>query len=49
MNYLSVVIAGVSAFILGWLWHGPLFGKIWMRLSGETMPEVITPEMKKKI
>lgn len=34
INYLAVGVAGVSAFILGGLWYGPLFGKAWQRLSG---------------
>lgn len=28
-----------SAFVVGWLWYGPLFGKLWMKLNG------FTPEM----
>lgn len=34
VNYLAVAVAGISAFILGGLWYGPLFGKAWQRLSG---------------
>lgn len=49
MNYLPVIVAGVAAFAFGWLWHGPLFGKVWMQLMGITMPETMTPEMKKKM
>jgi energy-converting hydrogenase Eha subunit B len=29
----AVVVAAVAAFIIGFLFHGPLFGKIWMRLA----------------
>ena len=34
VNYLAVVVAAVVGFIIGFLWHGPLFGKTWLRLSG---------------
>lgn len=36
MNYLAIVVAAVAAFAIGFLWHGPLFGKTWIRLSGMT-------------
>jgi hypothetical protein len=29
INWLSVIIAAVSAFMVGGLWYGPLFGKAW--------------------
>ncbi|QOL24735.1 DUF1761 domain-containing protein [Thalassotalea sp. LPB0316] len=32
VNYLAVIVAAVSSFILGGLWYSPaLFGKAWMR------------------
>lgn len=37
VNWIAVIAAGVSAFVLGGLWYGPLFGKAWARLNG--MPE----------
>jgi hypothetical protein len=37
VNWLAVVAAALSAFVLGGLWYSPLlFGKIWMRASGVT-------------
>ncbi len=37
VNYLAVLAAAVSAFLLGGLWYSPvLFGKAWMRLTGIT-------------
>lgn len=29
------VLAALSAFVLGGLWYGPLFGKAWLRLNGK--------------
>lgn len=35
VNYLAVLVAAVTVFILGWLWYSPLlFFKPWMRLRG---------------
>ena len=34
INWLAVVAAAVSSFLVGGLWYGPLFGKAWMRASG---------------
>ena len=35
VNYLAVVLAALSAFVLGGLWYSPmLFAKPWMRLNG---------------
>ena len=37
VNYLAVVAAAVSAFVLGGLWYSPLlFARRWMRLSGQS-------------
>lgn len=30
INWLSVIAAAVSAFIIGGIWYGPLFGRAWM-------------------
>ena len=32
LNWTMIVIMTVASFALGALWHGPLFGKIWMRI-----------------
>jgi len=34
VNLVAVLVAALVAFIVGWLWYGPLFGKAWMKLSG---------------
>jgi hypothetical protein len=30
VNWLAVVAAAISSFVLGGVWYGPLFGKAWM-------------------
>ena len=34
VNWLAVVVAAVSAFVLGGIWYGPLFKKTWCREAG---------------
>jgi hypothetical protein len=34
LNWLAVLVATVTAFALGGIWYGPLFGKAWQRLVG---------------
>lgn len=34
INYLAVLVASLCSFVVGWLWYGPLFGKVWMKLNG---------------
>jgi hypothetical protein len=33
INLLSVFVAALVAFILGFLFHGPVSGKLWMKLA----------------
>ena len=33
INLVSVFLAAVVAFVLGFLFHGPLFGTLWMKLA----------------
>lgn len=34
VNYLAILACGVVAIIIGFIWYGPLFGKIWMKMAG---------------
>ncbi len=41
INYLAVLVAALSTFILGGLWYSPmLFGKAWMRANNFTDEEL---------
>lgn len=31
VNYLAILVASVVSMGLGFLWYGPLFGKLWMK------------------
>ena len=48
INWWAILVCMVSAVAIGFVWYGPLFGKVWMRESGITMPDK-TPSMKKPI
>jgi hypothetical protein len=37
INYVAVLVAAVAAFIIGFLMHGPVAGKLWMRLANVHM------------
>jgi hypothetical protein len=30
LNWLAVVAVAIIGFLIGWLWYGPLFGKVWL-------------------
>lgn len=34
LNWLAIIAAAVSAFVLGGLWYGPLFKNAWCREAG---------------
>lgn len=42
VNYTAVVVAALAAFFIGFMWHGPVFGKQWIKLMK------ITPAQMKK-
>jgi hypothetical protein len=33
LQYGAIVVAGLANFVIGFLFHGPLFGKLWMKLA----------------
>jgi len=37
INYIAVISAAAAAFIIGFLLHGPVLGKLWMRLANIKM------------
>lgn len=34
INWLAVIAAVVSTFVIGGLWYGPICGKAWMKITG---------------
>lgn len=47
INWLAVLLATVSAFIVGGLWYGPIFGKAWMAEMGFTEEDLKDANMAK--
>lgn len=43
INYLAVLVCGIVAMVVGFVWYGPLFGKAWMQIMGA---ENMTSEQK---
>jgi hypothetical protein len=39
INRLAVLIAAAVALVLGGLWYGPLFGKVWRTAEGQAEPQ----------
>lgn len=51
VNWLAIIICGVAAMTVGAIWHGPLFGKAYMRAIGAdlNMPPEKMAEIQKKM
>jgi hypothetical protein len=48
-NWIAVLVAGISAFVLGGVWYSPaLFGKAWMK-ENNFSPEDIKSRNKGKV
>ena len=46
MVYLALIVGTIASAILGFVWYGPLFGKIWQKHVG--LPQEFFEEQKKK-
>ena len=46
INYLAVGGAAIASMVIGFLWYGPLFGKMWMALSGITQEQIAASKKK---
>lgn len=49
LNFVAVLAAAVAAFVLGFLWYGPVFGKIWMKYMGISHEDAKKVSQKKMI
>jgi len=47
INWLAVLVATISTFVLGAIWYGPLFGKAWMAEHGFTEDDLKNANMGK--
>lgn len=46
LNYGAILVSALAAMVIGGVWYGPLFGKLWMKLVGISQSQI--DEMKKK-
>ena len=35
VNWVALIAAGIASMIVGFIWYGPLFGKMWMKMTGK--------------
>lgn len=46
MNYLAILVAAIAGMVVGFLWYGPVFGKIWIKLSGFTPEQMAAAQAR---
>jgi len=50
INWLAVLVAGISSFVIGGIWYSPgLFGKAWMKENNFTEEQIKNGSNKGKI
>lgn len=47
INFLALFVAALSTLVVGSVWYGPLFGKVWMKENGFTEEELKQGSMVK--
>lgn len=40
INFLAIIISSFAFLAIGFIWYGPLFGKLWMRLVDKSSDEI---------
>jgi mannitol-specific phosphotransferase system IIBC component len=40
VNWIAIILGAVFSMLLGFLWYGPLFGKLWLRSIGKKAEEL---------
>ena len=49
INYLAVLVSAVLSMVIGGIWYGPLFGKLWFKVVGADASDLeARKEMQKK-
>jgi hypothetical protein len=47
LNWLAIIVAAVSAFLLGFIWYSLLFSRLWMKENGFTEESMKNANMVK--
>jgi hypothetical protein len=45
INGWAVLVSSVAAFVVGWLWYGPLFGVAWQKANNLTDEDIARSNM----
>lgn len=40
LSWIAIIVAAAAGFVVGGIWYGPLFGKMWMKEHGFTEEEL---------
>lgn len=40
VNWLAILVCGIAAMVVGFVWYGPLFSKKWSELTGWTQEKI---------
>ncbi len=40
LNWWAILVATLAAFVLGYVWYGPAFGKAWLAALGKTEDDI---------
>lgn len=50
INYLAVLVATVLQFFVGFIWYGPIFGKLWGQIHGfDKLSKEVQQKMMKEM
>lgn len=50
LNYLAILVATLLDFIAGFIWYGPIFGKLWGKIHGfDKLSKAVQQEMMKQM
>lgn len=47
INYFAVIVAALSAFVIGGIWYSALFAKSWMKANGFSDEDLKNSNMAK--
>jgi hypothetical protein len=47
LNWLAIILSGITPMLIGAIWYGPLFGKAWMKEAGMTEESIKNANMGK--
>lgn len=50
LNFLAIALATIADFVIGALWYGPIFGKIWGKIHGfDKLSKAVQQAMMKQM